>query len=46
VEGVLVDRRGRGAGVEFSPWLVPGAHVGDLVRVSAAAVSEEGILAA
>jgi threonylcarbamoyladenosine tRNA methylthiotransferase MtaB len=44
-DSVLVDRPGRGYGDDYSPWLVPGAHVGDLVRVSAAAVSEEGILA-
>jgi threonylcarbamoyladenosine tRNA methylthiotransferase MtaB len=42
---VLVDRPGRGYGDDYSPWLVD-APVGDLVRVRAAAVSEEGILAA
>ena len=42
---VLVDRPGRGYGDDYSPWLVD-APVGDLVRVSAAGVSEEGILAA
>jgi threonylcarbamoyladenosine tRNA methylthiotransferase MtaB len=41
---VLVDRPGRGYGDDYSPWLVPDARVGDLVRVRAAAVSEEGIL--
>jgi threonylcarbamoyladenosine tRNA methylthiotransferase MtaB len=42
---VLVDRPGRGYGDDYSPWLVE-APVGELVRVRAAAVSEEGILAA
>jgi len=42
---VLVDRPGRGYGDDYSPWLVD-ARVGELVRVRAAAVSEEGILAA
>jgi threonylcarbamoyladenosine tRNA methylthiotransferase MtaB len=42
---VLVDRPGRGYGDDYSPWLVDGA-LGDLVRVRAGAVSEEGILAA
>ena len=42
---VLVDRPGRGYGADYSPWLVRG-EVGELVRVRAAAVSEEGILAA
>ena len=42
---VLVDRPGRGYGDDYSPWLVRGA-VGDLVPVRAAAVTEEGILAA
>ena len=42
---VLVDRPGRGYGDDYSPWLVRG-EVGRLVRVRAAAVSEEGILAA
>ena len=42
---VLVDRPGRGYGDDYSPWLVD-APVGELVRVRAAAVSEEGILAA
>jgi threonylcarbamoyladenosine tRNA methylthiotransferase MtaB len=44
---VLVDRPGRGYGDDYSPWLVPeGSPVGELVRVRAAAVAEEGILAA
>jgi threonylcarbamoyladenosine tRNA methylthiotransferase MtaB len=43
---VLVDRPGRGYGDDYSPWLVPEARIGDLVRVRAAAVLEEGILAA
>ncbi len=42
---VLVDRPGRGYGDDYSPWLVD-ARVGQLVRVRAAAVLEEGILAA
>jgi threonylcarbamoyladenosine tRNA methylthiotransferase MtaB len=41
---VLVDRPGRGYGDDYSPWLVE-APVGELVRVRAAAVTEEGILA-
>jgi threonylcarbamoyladenosine tRNA methylthiotransferase MtaB len=42
---VLVDRPGRGYGDDYSPWLVD-APVGELVPVRAAAVTEEGILAA
>jgi threonylcarbamoyladenosine tRNA methylthiotransferase MtaB len=42
---VLVDRPGRGYGDDYSPWLVE-APVGSLVRVRAAAATEEGILAA
>jgi threonylcarbamoyladenosine tRNA methylthiotransferase MtaB len=42
---VLVDRPGRGYGEDYSPWLVRG-EVGELVRVRARGVSEEGILAA
>src|SRR6185437_4318854 len=42
---VLVDRPGRGYGDDYSPWVVD-APVGELVRVRAAAVNEEGILAA
>jgi len=42
---VLVDRPGRGYGDDYSPWLVDGP-VGELVHVRAAAVTEEGILAA
>jgi threonylcarbamoyladenosine tRNA methylthiotransferase MtaB len=42
---VLVDRPGRGYGDDYSPWLV-GARVGELVRVRAAAVAGEGIVAA
>jgi threonylcarbamoyladenosine tRNA methylthiotransferase MtaB len=41
---VLVDRPGRGYGDDYSPFLVD-APVGELVRVRAHAVSEEGILA-
>ena len=40
---VLVDRPGRGYGADYSPWLVA-APVGELVRVRAAAVTEEGIV--
>jgi threonylcarbamoyladenosine tRNA methylthiotransferase MtaB len=44
---VLVDRPGRGYGDDYSPWLVAeSAPVGELLGVRAAAVSEEGILAA
>jgi threonylcarbamoyladenosine tRNA methylthiotransferase MtaB len=42
---VLVDRPGRGYGDDYSPWLVRG-DVGELVRVRAAAVTEEGLVAA
>jgi threonylcarbamoyladenosine tRNA methylthiotransferase MtaB len=42
---VLVDRPGRGYGDDYSPWLVRG-EVGQLVRVRAAEVTDEGILAA
>jgi len=42
---VLVDRPGRGYGGDYSPWLVD-APVGSIVPVRAAAVTEEGILAA
>jgi threonylcarbamoyladenosine tRNA methylthiotransferase MtaB len=42
---VLVDRPGRGYGDDYSPWLVRG-EVGELVRVRAAAVTEEGLVAA
>ncbi len=41
---VLVDRPGRGYGDDYSPFLVD-APVGELVRVRASAISEEGILA-
>ena len=42
---VLVDRPGRGYGDDYSPWLVRG-KVGELMRVRAAAVCEDGIVAA
>jgi threonylcarbamoyladenosine tRNA methylthiotransferase MtaB len=42
---VLVDRPGRGYGDDYSPWLVD-APVGSLLRVRAAAATEEGIRAA
>ena len=41
---VLVDRPGRGYGDDYSPFLVD-APVGELVRVRAQAITEEGILA-
>jgi threonylcarbamoyladenosine tRNA methylthiotransferase MtaB len=40
---VLVDRPGRGYGDDYSPFLLD-APVGELVRVRAAGVTEEGIL--
>jgi threonylcarbamoyladenosine tRNA methylthiotransferase MtaB len=44
---VLVDRPGRGYGDDYSPWFVrDDAPIGELLRVRAAAVTEEGILAA
>ena len=42
---VLIDRPGRGYGDDYSPWLVDGP-IGELVRVRARAVCDEGILAA
>ena len=41
---VLVDRPGRGYGDDYSPWLVRG-DIGELVRVRASSVTDEGILA-
>jgi len=41
---VLVDRPGRGYGDDYTPWLVD-APVGELVRVRADRVTEEGIRA-
>jgi threonylcarbamoyladenosine tRNA methylthiotransferase MtaB len=44
-DDVLVDRPGRGYGDDYSPWLLAGeAPVGELVRVRATAVREEGIV--
>lgn len=43
VDNVLVDRPGRGYGDDYSPWLVE-APVGELVRVRARSVGEEGIV--
>jgi hypothetical protein len=44
---VLVDRPGRGYGDDYSPWLVGGAApVGELVRVRAVDIVEEGIVGA
>jgi threonylcarbamoyladenosine tRNA methylthiotransferase MtaB len=44
---VLVDRPGRGYGDDYSPWLVsPSLPLGELARVQARAVTEEGIVAA
>jgi threonylcarbamoyladenosine tRNA methylthiotransferase MtaB len=46
-DAVLVDRPGRGHGDDYSPWLVPEtAPVGELVRVRASGVSDDGVLAA
>ncbi|HEX6490200.1 MAG TPA: MiaB/RimO family radical SAM methylthiotransferase [Gaiellaceae bacterium] len=45
LDEVLVDRPGRGYGDDYSPWLLE-APVGELARVRAAGVTEEGILAA
>ncbi len=46
-DDVLVDRPGRGYGDDYSPWFVDGeAPIGELLRVRAAAVSEEGIIGA
>jgi threonylcarbamoyladenosine tRNA methylthiotransferase MtaB len=42
---VLVDRPGRGYGDDYSPWLLAG-EPGELRRVRAGAVVEEGIVAA
>jgi len=42
---VLVDRPGRGYGGDYTPWLLE-APVGELIRVRARAVTEEGIVAA
>ena len=42
-DAVLVDRPGRGYGDDYTPWLVDAA-VGDLVRVRAERVVEEGIV--
>jgi threonylcarbamoyladenosine tRNA methylthiotransferase MtaB len=42
---VLVDRPGRGYGDDYSPWLLEGeAPVGELVRVRASGVRDEGIV--
>jgi threonylcarbamoyladenosine tRNA methylthiotransferase MtaB len=42
---VIVDRPGRGYGDDYSPWLVE-REVGSIVRARAAAVTEEGLVAA
>jgi threonylcarbamoyladenosine tRNA methylthiotransferase MtaB len=42
-DAVLVDRPGRGYGDDYTPWLV-NAPVGELVRVKAVDVSEEGVV--
>jgi threonylcarbamoyladenosine tRNA methylthiotransferase MtaB len=42
---VLVDRPGHGYGNDYTPWLVQG-QVGELLRVRAGSVTEEGIVAA
>jgi threonylcarbamoyladenosine tRNA methylthiotransferase MtaB len=47
VDEVLVDRPGRGYGDDYSPWSVdPAAPVGELVRVRAVGVEDDGILGA
>jgi len=47
VDEVLVDRPGRGYGDDYSPWSVdPSAPVGELVRVRAVAVEDDGIVGA
>ena len=43
VDDVLVDRPGRGYADDYTPWLVEGP-VGELVRVRAERVTEEGIV--
>jgi threonylcarbamoyladenosine tRNA methylthiotransferase MtaB len=44
-DAVLVDRRGRGYGDDYSPWLVDeSAPVGELLPVRAVDVAEEGIV--
>src|SRR5262245_4101753 len=44
-DAVLVDRPGRGYGVDYSPWLVDAsAPVGELVAARAVDVTEEGIV--
>ncbi|HEY5293899.1 MAG TPA: MiaB/RimO family radical SAM methylthiotransferase [Gaiellaceae bacterium] len=45
MDTVIVDRLGRGYGDDYTPWLID-APVGQVVRARAAAVTEEGILAA
>jgi len=45
VDDVLIDRPGRGYGRDYTPWLLDG-EVGTLRRVRAAAMTEEGIVAA
>jgi len=45
-DAVLVDRPGRGYGDDYSPWLVPDAvPVGEFVRLRAAGVADEGVVA-
>ena len=47
LDEVLVDRPGRGYGDDYSPWSVdPAAPVGELVRVRAVGVEDDGILGA
>jgi threonylcarbamoyladenosine tRNA methylthiotransferase MtaB len=43
-DDVLIDRPGRGYGDDYTPWLVSGP-VGEIVRVRARAVEEEGLVA-
>jgi threonylcarbamoyladenosine tRNA methylthiotransferase MtaB len=42
---VLVDRPGRGYADDYTPWLVEGGEVGDIVRARAVGVADEGVLA-
>jgi threonylcarbamoyladenosine tRNA methylthiotransferase MtaB len=44
-DDVLIDRPGRGYGDDYTPWLASGP-VGEIVRVRAREVGEEGLIAA
>ena len=43
-DDVLVDRRSRGYGDDYTPWLID-APIGEFVRARATGISEEGVLA-